>query len=178
MIRIELTLGQLPKLLQKHAAEAPAAIARGLMKAAVHAQADLKAAKQPRDRGLFAAAWTVSSANGNVVLHNSAPYAGILERGARPHPVSKAGREAIREWVIRKGVLFVAGKGDRQVRVTGRNKDRYESAIDSAVWAICAKIKREGQKPLWVVRDRMPKFRRYLKEELELELDKLLGSKP
>lgn len=177
MIRIELTLGQLPKLLQKHAAEAPAAIARGLMKAAVHAQADLKSAKEPRDRGLFAAAWTISSASGNVVLHNSSPYAGILERGARPHAVSKAGREAIRAWVIRKGVLFVSGKGGRQVRVTGRNKDRYEAAIDSAVWAICAKIKKEGQEPLWVVRKRIPKFRGYVKQEIELELEKLLASR-
>ena len=172
-VRIELELGQLPKLLRKHGEEGAKALARGARSAAMRAQSDLRAAKEPRDRGLFAAAWKIRDEAGAVILYNDAPYAGILERGARPHGVSKEGQAAIRAWVIRKGVLFVEGKRG-PVRVTSRNADRYTKAVDSAVWAIVMKLKKEGQKPLWVVRKRLPTFQRYVKEELTAELDKLL----
>jgi hypothetical protein len=174
-VRIELELGQLPRILRKHGEEGGKAVARGAMRAAIHAQADLKAAKEPRDRGLFAAAWKIRSDAGTIVLYNDAPYAGILEAGARPHGVSKEGQALIRAWVIRKGVLMVAGRGGREVRVTGRNANRYEKAIDDAVWAICAKIKAEGQKPLWVVKKRLPAFSKYLQDEIKEQIEKLLS---
>lgn len=175
----EVPLGKLSAALKKHGDEAARAIRRGVYTGAVRAQAELKGLKEPRDRGLFAGAWKLTPPGSDeVVLSNSSPYAGILERGARPHGVSKAGREAIRAWVIRKGVLHVEGRGGKAVRVTSRNASRYEQAVDSVVWAIVMKLKREGQRPLWIVRQRLPKFRKFVVEEVERALGEAFGNKP
>lgn len=175
----EVPLGKLEQAMRKHGAEVEKALMKGLRSGAARAQADLKANKDPWDRGMYAGAWTLTDPSSRqIILSNSTPYAGIIERGARPHKIGKAGRAAIREWVIRKGILQAETKRGRMVRVTSRNKDRFESLIDGVVWAICKKIEKEGRKPMWVVRSRLPKFRKYAVEETERTIAEAFGIKP
>ena len=104
--------------------------------------------KSPVDQAHFKNAWQVK-ADG---VTNDAPYAGVIERGARPHGVSPEGQEAILEWAARK-----FGPDDAH-RIAG---------------AVIGKLKQHGQKGLFLVRDNLPEFTIYLQEELE----KLLGAK-
>lgn len=174
----EVPLGKLEQAMRKHGAEVEKAMMKGLRSGAARAQADLKANKDPWDRGLYAGAWTLTDPTSRqIILSNSAPYAGIIERGARPHKVGKAAREAIRAWVLRKGILMAEGKRG-PVRVTSRNVNRYEKLVDQVVWAICAKIAKEGRKPMWVVRSRLPRFRKYAVEETERAIAEAFGIKP
>ena len=86
------------------------AIARGVVKGAERGRAIL-VRKTPTDQGQLRASWKVK--RGRVTkfarksilatLINDAPHAGIIEKGARPHPVSKEGFLAIFEWAKRHG---------------------------------------------------------------------------
>lgn len=55
----------------------------------------------PVDTGAMKARWRVSK-GGTVTIVNDAPYAGVVEAGARPHGVSIEGRHAIKLWFMRK----------------------------------------------------------------------------
>ena len=69
--------------------------------------------RTPKDQGQMQAAWKVKRHRmmrkhrgglpiGDVaVLLNDAPHAGVVEAGARPHPVSPAGVAALHAWVWR-----------------------------------------------------------------------------
>lgn len=88
----------------------PKAISQGSGLAALRAMGVLKRIT-PVDRGMMKNAWQLHSrwlAQGLVeyMVQNSAPYAGIIERGARPHPVSAEGWMAIFRWVLRHPELF------------------------------------------------------------------------
>jgi hypothetical protein len=101
------------------------------------------------DTGLFKAGWRVARLqNGRgSVTYNDAPYAGIIEEGARPHKVSGAGIAAIARWAARK--LGVAKR----------------DALGVAM-AIAKKIETQGQKPTYMVRDAMPMARKFYAAEL------------
>lgn len=67
--------------------------------------------RTPVDTGVMKNAWAATKHG----IENSAPYAGIIERGARPHTVNREGVEAIRDWVLRKGfVLYEKTAGGRR----------------------------------------------------------------
>lgn len=76
-----------------------------------------------------------------------APHAGIVELGARPHPVSEEGRLAIKTWAERK---------------LGLTEDQAEEAS----WAICKKIENEGVDGHFLMRDSQPQAKQFLREEL------------
>ena len=84
------------------------------------------------------AAWQtieLNDGNGLAQLINTAPYAWIVEEGARPHPVSQAGREAISLWVRRQMLV----------------NDPEE--VQRIVEAIVNKLQHHGQKGTFFVRD-------------------------
>jgi len=133
-------------------------------------------------------------------LDNSSPHSAIVEAGARPHPVSREGVEAIREWVARVLPLITTKSGDTR-KATAAERDasgalaRHTGAtdklskkqrrlrdlgklIDSITWAIVAKLKREGQKPRWVVRDVLPELRKMAGEEVGKAVAAFLASAP
>lgn len=85
--------------------------------------------------------------DGGATVSIDAPHAGVIELGARPHPVSKEGREMIAAWAMRK--LGVDEETAKQMS-----------------WGIAQRIAKEGQKPTYVVRDCMPAAQRYFAEEL------------
>jgi hypothetical protein len=90
---------------------------------------------------------------------NDAPHAGLVELGARPHAVSKEGRESIMRWAMIKLGL-----------------DPKEA--ESASWAIANKIRKEGQEGRFIMRDAVPKAVEFYKQELERLLKQARGKKP
>lgn len=188
-MRIKTTPEELPGLLHSHHASLRAGIVEGTT-AGAHRARGLLARKTPKDTGMAKAAWKVTSGIPSLgilaELHNDAPYVGILEKGARPHSVNKEGWAAIYRWVLRKGL---AGKRVREsqrktknIRTLGqafnsigriehnRARERQAAAI---TWAIVGKIRKEGQRPTYFVRDAMPKVRSYMRSEVRKRLNAL-----
>lgn len=88
------------------------------------------------DQGQFLAAWETRVRQGSAEVVNDAPHAGIIELGARPHPVSEEGRANIARWFMRK---------------LGLN----EAEAKAAASAVARKLRRYGQKGTFIVRDNM-----------------------
>lgn len=84
---------------------------------------------------------------GNVAVRSDAPHAGIVELGARPHPVSPEGRAAIARWAARK-----LGLSDVEA--------------ERASWGIAKKIREVGQAPTYVFRSCLADGVRYYGEEI------------
>jgi hypothetical protein len=77
-----------------------------------------------------------------------APYAGIIERGARPHPVSRAGIESLTRWAMRK-------------------MREPEDVARGIAFAIDTKLRERGQKPTWWFKSRLPIFKKILIAEVQ-----------
>lgn len=145
------------------------AVARGVKSAAQAGRTYMVQVTNTRGKvytGQFKASWRVqknSAAIGTkaraaravagVELVNSAPHAGIVELGARPHSVNREGIENLTLWARR-----VLGLSPEEAR--------------SAAFAIAAKFRREGQKPTFMVRDSLPKLRVILGKEVDREIIK------
>ena len=117
--------------------------------------------KTPVDRGQMKNAWRVAGdarysprkGRAPIRIVNDAPYAGVVERGARPHKVSRAGRESLEDWARRK--LGVSRKEAKAIS-----------------FAIAKKLEKEGQKGLFIVQEALPEMRRTLQKEFESLLRK------
>lgn len=107
---------------------------------------DVLRSATPVDQGEMIRAWRViPRADGSLLIKNDAPHAGIIERGARPHPVSEEGRLAIRDWAERHGF----------------------DDPEAASWGIVNKIKKEGSRAHWILRDSKQVLVEILHGELE-----------
>jgi hypothetical protein len=132
--------GQLPEELRKREAALKAAIARGIRNGVRRNRAML-VMRTPKDNGLLKASWHDSASRGGrqegvvAEVWNDAPYAGIVEEGARPHGVSAAGRLALYEWAHRH---FPAAE---------------DAELKGIVWAICKKLRERGQEGTFFVRN-------------------------
>ena len=167
-------------VLAKHSQKQRAAMVRGLRSGARFGRT-LLVSRTPKDRGMAKLAWkTIFYGDSGVVAENlnSAPYAGILEAGARPHGVSKEGQEAIFQWVLRNlravgdskaGYAAVhvneLNAGQRRRRLG--NIDKGEQLARSITFLICRKIRLKGQKPHWFVKNSMDELSRQAREEVE-----------
>jgi hypothetical protein len=161
---------------------------------AAHGAKALLVQRSPKDLGQLKASWRVGSGKGGsegVELFNDAPHAGIVEHGARPHPVSAEGRLAIREWVIRHfGFVGTKKRGTRrlvsknQVTVSGKIRgigtrkaslrdEEMNAQIDKIVEGIIHKLETKGQAPTYFVRDSLEDIEAILKVELASELAKV-----
>ena len=54
------------------------------------------------DTGAYKAAWQTTPLPNGAQLHNSRPYAAVIEHGRRPAPVGKAGIQNLEQWAHRK----------------------------------------------------------------------------
>ena len=100
------------------------------------------------DRGILKAGWRARGlASKGAEVVNDAPHAGIIELGARPHPVSKEGVQAIARWAARK--LGIAKKDAMGV-----------------AYRIASKIRAVGQKPHYLVRDSLPFACKFFEQEM------------
>src|SRR5262245_53500565 len=120
------------------------------------------------DLGTFKNAWRYEATDKGATTFNDAPYAGVIELGARPHPVSREGVELITQWVMRKMRIGYEGRDERGRYVKGRKntpKNEREAKAKAIAWAIVQKIKTQGQAPTYMVRDALPQARKFFAEE-------------
>ena len=118
------------------------------------------------DQGQFRNSWRVAkegappTAGGfqDYQIVNDAPYAGIIERGARPHPVSPEGIEALTHWARRK---------------LGLSLDEAAGVAHAIAW----KLRRHGQRPTWLVRESLPELGRMLRTSTEAKLRRASGQR-
>jgi hypothetical protein len=118
-------------------------------------------AKTPVDTYRAQESWELTDGVGkrNIInIYNGAPYVGILESGARPHPVSKEGVQNIAEWAARK-----FGADDKEAMLI---------AI-----SIAKKIELEGSKALKMVESTLPEATEMAKGKFEEDLTKILDRK-
>lgn len=110
---------------------------------------DLVAAS-PVDTGLYAASWDFTVEENSVIIGNYAPYAGIIEDGARP-------------FTPPLGPLLAWAK-----RVTGSGSQPPD--YDSEVWALARytqkKIEREGMRPRHILENMIPTIIENIRKEL------------
>ena len=177
---------QLSGALRGAEAGARRAVDRGIMRAAQRGKRRLIQATNEKEipyLGQFKNSFQVTrQVNGTTVLLNDAPHAGIVELGARPHPVSEEGIQAITEWVKvklaeelgpRRSPQQKAGRAgpltpwaDSKFSAAGGIYDRDAEARRIAE-AIARKIRRHGQRGRFVFKDELPLLTKYLAEEVK-----------
>lgn len=123
-----------------------AAVVRGVARSLP----DLVAAS-PVDTGLYAASWDMTVEEKSVIIGNYAPYAGIIEYGARPFTPPIA---PLLAWAKR-----VLGNGSQP------------PDYDSEVWALAKatqhKISEYGMAPRHILENMIPKIIQNIRAELK-----------
>jgi hypothetical protein len=109
-------------------------------------------------------------------LRNMAPHAGIVELGARPHPVSPEGIIALADWAKRVLDLSFTDNvsGPVQIKTGGRRqmrKDAREAAALEIAQRIAWKIRKYGQEPTYFVKGSLP----LLLQAVEIEVEKAIN---
>ena len=173
---VTVTEAQLPTLLRWHAEGTGRAIVRGVRKSLQKAKRHLVSVT-PKDKGAARRGWKVKTAGTPTevtsrfqgligAIENDSPIIGILEEGARPHPVSLEGQEAIYQWVLRHMRLvgntttgFAAVHASEPAKGTRTRRfgsvDQGEQLARRITYLICRKIRTKGQAPKYFVRDSM-----------------------
>ena len=109
------------------------------------------------DRGILKNSIRAERTADGATTTIDAPHAGVIELGARPHPIGKAVRDLIAAWAMRKlGV--------------------DEETAQKIAWGVGHKLATEGQKPTYVVRDSMPAAQRFFAQELVRILNRRASS--
>jgi hypothetical protein len=134
------------------------AVARGLARSIP----DLVAAS-PVDTGMYAASWDFSVGEQSAIIGNHAPYAGIIEYGARPFTPPLA---PLLAWA--KRVLTNSRDPETGVKVaTGQPESDYSPEV----WALAKytqkKISEEGMKPRHILENMIPTIIANIKKEFE-----------
>lgn len=198
---ISIDMKRLPEALKRDEEAVREGIVRGVNAGLERGRAIMVKAT-PVDQGQLRASWHVmrrvngarglNSAGVASVgeLRNDAPHAGIVELGARPHGLSPAGWMAIYEWVRRHPELWagtvlnrkgqiVSGpaRRDRRARTAARGPlapyRGPDPAISMVTNAIAAKLRREGQKPTYFVRQNLYRVGDAVAAEIKREIDSL-----
>jgi hypothetical protein len=164
-----ITEKQLSAALRREAKQVPQKLARAALRAAHRGKAHLIRRTKEKgitDMGQYANSFEVKKGLGDddlATITNTAPHAGIIELGARPHPVSREGFERIREWVARKMLGISATMADEN------------EEVDRIAWAIVKKIERYGQAPRHVFKDEQEMLTRFWRVEFERALKGNVG---
>lgn len=101
------TLAQLPKEVEDRLRGTVREIAGPALRSAAEACRGRLTKKTPVYTGMLKAGWRVKPLVGSDHgwgVENPVPYMGVIEKGARPHGVSKEGIEALTRWFELKGV--------------------------------------------------------------------------
>lgn len=175
----------LPRMLDLGERRIRRAIAAGAL-AGAHRGRTLMTGRTPVDRGQLKAGWKVKAGAPEfggmfdetlAELGNDAPHLSFVELGSRPHAVSPEGWQAIYEWVrrhFRGGKLGGTGR-PRRARQTsvvdsGRPFRGPDPVITKITNAIVHKIRTEGSKPTFFVRNSLDDLRAVMVAELHRAL--------
>lgn len=196
---VQIDLKRLPEALRRNEEAVRDAIVRGV-NAGLHRGRAVMVKATPTDQGQLRASWHVMRrVNGAAGLNrmgvatvgelrNDAPHAGIVELGARPHGVSPAGWAALYEWVRRHPELWAGTTINRKGQlVAGPRKNARRAitktrgplgayrgpdpVITSVTNAIAAKLRREGQKPTYFIRNNLYRVGDAVAAEIQREID-------
>ena len=177
-----LNMKQLAKMFKKLPEQVRKDVDTGIKLAAQRGRNHLSK-KTPVDQGQARVGWRTTA----TTIYNNAPHIGILEKGARPHKVSREGIEALTRWAMR--VLSVKGKprkkGDKAGKKTPKKlkkkagkktprkrKGLQESEARAVAFAIAKKLEKEGQPGKFFVHKSMRQIRRFLEIEITAQLGK------
>lgn len=160
----------------------------------------------PVDRGVLKNAWRILTMLGVVDLVNSQPYAGVIERGARPFKISREGLENLvgwvkrkligqghrdnAEWAARRTASFERDQygpvspfkqyGPKQRRAKSRVQVLKDDFLDKEArriaWAIAKKFERLGMKGKFFIRQNLPTLVRLAADEINRFLSKYFNS--
>ncbi len=136
---VTMTEAQLGARLRSDAAGAPKAVLNAMFSAAQRGKAFI-VTKSPVDRGILRNAWKVIKLSDAVELTNDQPYAGIVERGARPFKMSAEGRQALEAWVLRK---LASGQMESKSPVNSKGKRRKTPSLEAEAKSIAFLIARK-----------------------------------
>lgn len=136
--------------LKARALQTGKAVANGIEGASLRSRTHLSAIT-PVDTGQAAQNWRVGRKAGTHSLYNEAPYVGVLELGARPHPISREGIENIARSFQRKYGLS-------------------ESEAESAAWGYARRVAERGVEPRYFVRDALPLLHKHVADEVVREI--------
>lgn len=182
MSSVTMTEAQLGARLRADAKGAPKAILRAMFSAAQRGKSFI-VGKSPVDRGILRNAWKVIRLSNAVELTNDQPYAGVMERGARPFKISAAGRQALEAWVLRK---LVSGEmKSKSSGPTKKYKNQHgtwgarrkktpllEQEAKSISYAIAKKFEKVGIRGKRFVMNNLEKLAALMDSEVKRSLDK------
>lgn len=149
MARYDLTLNQLKRVLKEQPERIKRAINAGIEAGARRGRSHMLD-KGPKDQGDYRKSWAVAKGSTGVVLKNDTPYAGVLERGAKPHFPPLA---PLTQWVMRR----LGKRGPEAVSIAR---------------AIQHKISQEGLPAKYVARMELPELTSLAGKEIDKNLDK------
>lgn len=182
-IRVE--PGKLGITLRADARNLRKVLKRGAKRGAQRARTHL-VRTSPVDRGVLKNAWQVMQGGGElfeIEVVNTAPYAGVVERGMRPgFKMSHEGLVAIAGWVKRKILKNPQPRGPRGRAGTLAASLRagLTGSIDAQAMAIARRIatkfEREGRVGKFFVRDSIGKITVFALEEIMREVNKYFSS--
>lgn len=191
MSRFVIRPDQLPGALKTSGEASRVAVQLAAFRAAVRTQTLLKrrSRKLANDRGVYANAWQVQPRSVRTYrkaklfgrreicrVENLTPYAGVIELGARPHPVSLEAQKSIREWVrrnLRVASWSKAGRSGGQVQTGTRMRKKKDPELDRITKAIVWKIQRYGQKPRYVVSGVIDQIQRFTQQMVAREIKRM-----
>lgn len=191
---IRVAARDVPRGVQEMSRDMLQAIARGTNQGAQRARTYL-VRRTPVDQGQLKASWEIERGTERrprarwlrskdvklAELKNRAPHAGIVELGARPHPVSEEGIQAIARWAMRVLTFKTPPALKRRKNEQGprqRARDRRFAAALGIARAIAWRIRHKGQKPTYYVRDSVPTAVRLMAAEVHREMAKVSPKVP
>lgn len=178
MIRRKVNLADFSKVLgdfsKRSLKEKRSAVARGLARSIP----DLVAAS-PVDTGLYAASWDFTVDELSAVIGNTAPYAGIIEDGARPftppiEPLLQWAHRVLNGTDAERGQPLTQQQAEK--RLNKRTKEKGVSKLSgysSDEWALAMgvqkKIKAHGMAPHHILKNMIPTIIDNIRKELHNE---------
>lgn len=188
MATVTIDAGKLGARIRADHVGAPKAVDRAIFSALQRGKAYI-VGKTPVDRGILRNAWKVIRlSTGGAELVNDQPYAGILERGARPFRMSKEGLEALEGWVLRKLM-----SGDMHSKTTPLDNRKYKNQhgtwsarkrkktkalqeeAKSIAYAIAKHFERVGMKGKRFVWKELPQLANLMEQEINRSLNKFFN---
>jgi len=142
--------------------------------------------RTPVDTGQAKAGWMEQQGFGDVLwkIVNDAPHIGIIENGARPHAVSDVGILAIEQWVSRHPDIVAQAQDSGARTNTSRPSARasrmltVDQAIKAVTMGIVWKLRHEGQRPTYFIKNSMEDLREAMASEVSRELRSFFKNPP
>lgn len=168
VVNLEDLSAELGEFAKMSLAKKRAAVARGVAKSIP----DLVAAS-PVDTGLYAQSWNFTVLEKSVILGNSAPYAGIIEYGARPFtppigPLLAWAKRVLTGQKTAAGTTIQTGQPAQRTGTgtTNLNGEGYSPEV----WALAKrtqfKISKVGMAPRHIMENAIPGIIENIRQEM------------